>query len=124
MRAVPLTGWAAQGRDGLQTLLAQVQTQLVPIEAAIVAAAQSDPIVGALDPIPGIGSVLGVTIRAEIGAIERFPDAAHLASYAGLVPRVTGTGGRVRYGPITKRAEARRPESARGARARLVSRDL
>lgn len=103
VRAVSLTGWAAQGRDGLQTLLAHVQAQLVPVEAAIVTAAQADPIVAALDQIPGIGAVLGVTIRAEIGAIERFPDAAHLASYAGLVPRVTGTGGRVHYGAITKR---------------------
>ena len=55
---------------------------------------------------PALARILGVTIRAEIGAIERFPDPAHLASYAGLVPRVAGTGGRVRYGAITKRGSA------------------
>ena len=27
-------------------------------------------------------------IRAEVGDIQRFPSGAHLASYAGLVPRV------------------------------------
>jgi transposase len=101
--AVPLSGWAADGRDGLQALLQRVQEQLAPIEAAVAAAGAADPIVQALDRIPGIGLILGVTIRAEIGAVERFPDAGHLASYAGLVPRVTGTGGRVRYGAITKR---------------------
>jgi transposase len=103
---VALEGWAAQGRAGLQALLADVQTRLAPVEAAVVAVGTTDPVVRALDTIPGIGAVLGVTIRAEIGAIERFPDPAHLASYAGLVPRVTGSGGRVRYGAITKRGSA------------------
>lgn len=101
--AVALTGWADEGRRGLQAVLADVQARLAPVDAAVTAAGAADPIVCALDQIPGIGLVLGVTIRAEIGAIERFPDAAHLASYAGLVPRVSGTGGRVHYGAITKR---------------------
>jgi transposase len=103
VQQVALTGWAHEARVGLQALLAEVQTRLTPIEAAVVQAGATDPIVRALDTIPGIGAILGVTIRAEVGVIERFPDPAHLASYAGLVPRVAGTGGRVRYGAITKR---------------------
>jgi transposase len=59
-------------------------------------------VVTALDGIAGIGPVLGMMIRAEIGEIDRFPDAAHLASYAGLVPRVEQSGGRCYYGPITR----------------------
>jgi transposase len=44
-----------------------------------------------------------LTIRAEIGEISRFPDPPHLASYAGLVPRVSQSGGRRPWtGPITK----------------------
>jgi transposase len=42
-------------------------------------------------------------IRAEIGDVRRFPTAGHLASYAGLVPRVEASAGRVRYGRITRR---------------------
>jgi transposase len=103
---VPLSGWAARGRDGLQALLTQLQAQLAPIEAAVSAAGKADPIVRALDAIPGIGLILGVTLRAESGAIDRVPDPGHLASYAGVVPRVTGSGGRVRYGAITKRGSA------------------
>jgi len=34
----------------------------------------------------------------EIGKVERFPSAAHLASYAGLVPRVYASGGHTRMG--------------------------
>jgi transposase len=104
--AVPLPGWAADGRAGLQALLGAVLAQLAPVEAAVAAAAAGDPIVRALDRLPGVGAILGVTLRAEIGDITRFPSPRHLASYAGLVPRVHGTGGRVHYGAITKRGSA------------------
>lgn len=106
LQAVRLPGWADVGRDGLHAVLTDVLARLAPVEAAVVAAGAADPIVRALDALPGIGPILGVTIRAEIGAIERFPSAAHLASYAGLVPRVTGSGGRHHYGAITKRGSA------------------
>lgn len=106
LAAVALPGWADHGRQGLQQLLTDVQHRLIPVEAAVVTAAQADPIVRALDRLPGVGAILGVTLRAEIGDIARFPTPAHLASYAGLVPRVSGTGGRVHYGPITKRGSA------------------
>ena len=36
---------------------------------------------------PGIGWVLGYTIAAEIGDVERFPAPAKLVSYTGLCPR-------------------------------------
>jgi transposase len=46
--------------------------------------------------------VFSVTLRAEIGTIARFPDGPHLASYAGLVPRVAQSGSRQWRGGITK----------------------
>lgn len=104
--AVALSGWAARERDGLQAVLADLRARLAPVEAAVREAGEADPVVRTLEAIPGIGRVLGVTLRAEIGAIDRFPDAAHLASYAGLVPRVSGSGGRVHYGAITKRGSS------------------
>ena len=56
----------------------------------------------ALDARPGFGPVFSVTLRAEVGTITRFPDGPHLASYAGLVPRVERSGGRQWSGRITK----------------------
>jgi transposase len=47
--------------------------------------------------------VLALLIRAEVGDMGRFPTAGHLASYAGLVPRVDASAGRYRYGRITRR---------------------
>ena len=48
--------------------------------------------------LPGVGVILAATIALEIGEIERFPSASHLASYAGTTPRVHASGDRVRYG--------------------------
>ncbi len=48
--------------------------------------------------LPGVGFILGLVILLEIGDVHRFPDAAHLAGYAGTTPRVDATGGKVRYG--------------------------
>ena len=45
-----------------------------------------------LQTMPGIGLILAYTILAEIGRIERFKKAKHLASYALLVPRAHDSG--------------------------------
>ena len=51
---------------------------------------------------PGIGWVLGCTIAAEIGEIERFSTADKLVGYTGLCPRVIQSGDSDRRGPLTK----------------------
>jgi len=48
--------------------------------------------------LPGVGVILAATIALEIGEIQRFPSAEHLAAYAGTTPRVHASGDRVRYG--------------------------
>ena len=47
--------------------------------------------------------MLALTIRAEIGDMHRFARPAQVASYAGLVPGVEASAGRIRYGRITRR---------------------
>jgi len=51
-----------------------------------------------IETLPGVGFILGVVILTEVGDVERFPSSSHLASYAGMTPRVHASGGRVRYG--------------------------
>jgi transposase len=55
-----------------------------------------------LETVPGIAWVLGYTIAAEIGDIERFPSPAKLAGYTGLCPRVRQSGNMDRRGPLAK----------------------
>ena len=51
-----------------------------------------------LDSLPGVAVILSVVIGLEIGDIRRFKGAEALASYAGTVPRVHASGGKIRYG--------------------------
>ena len=55
-----------------------------------------------ISEIPGIGWYGALTILAEIGNVKRFPDAQHLAAYAGLVPSVPQSANSCYYGHISK----------------------
>ena len=97
-----LTGWAGTSLTGLRQVLADLEQRLQPVVRAIRTQADIDPITQALMTRRGFGPVLSLTVRAELGCITRFPDGAHLASYAGLVPRVRQSAGRRWSGSITK----------------------
>lgn len=103
LTTIALPPRAAASVTALWDVLASVRTAVARAEAEVRQAAAADPITCRLQEIRGIGPVLALTIRAEIGAIDRFPSGPHLASYAGLVPRVDMSAGRARYGRITKR---------------------
>jgi transposase len=86
----------------LRHMLIAIQSEAVDADARLTQRAQDDPIAGALDTLVGIGPVLGLTIRAEVGDITRFRRGAELASYAGLVPRVDASADRYWSGRITR----------------------
>jgi transposase len=54
-----------------------------------------------LRTVPGIAWVLGYTIAAEIGDINRFAAPKKLTSYTGLCPKVYQSGGTDRRGHLT-----------------------
>jgi transposase len=99
---VTLAGWAGESFRGLYALYQTIDAQLTVVDGVVAREAARDPVARALDQVPGIGAVLGLMIRAEVGSITRFARPAQLASYAGLVPRVSQSGGRCYHGPITK----------------------
>lgn len=86
----------------LRHMLVAVHAEAVDADARLTTRAKADPTACALDTLVGIGPVLGLTIRAEIGDITRFRRGAELASYAGLVPRVDASAGRYWSGRITR----------------------
>jgi transposase len=86
----------------LRHVLEAIQIEAAAAEIAVRSRVASDPIAVALDDLVGVGPVLGLTLRAEIGDIARFPGGPELASYAGLVPRVESSAGRYRAGRITR----------------------
>ena len=72
----------------LERLLREVHTAAHAADAELKQRAAIDPIAVALTAMTGIGPVLAVTLRAEIGDITRVRRGPALACYAGLVPRV------------------------------------
>lgn len=51
---------------------------------------------------PGVGAQTALATVLGLGPVERFPDDRHLTSYLGLIPAEESTGGRQRFGHITK----------------------
>ena len=86
----------------LERLLHAAQAEVRAADAGGRTAAADDPIAVALTRLVGVGPVLGLVVRAEIGTIDRFPRGAALACYAGIVSRVDASAGRYRTGAITR----------------------
>jgi transposase len=100
--AVQLPGPAGVQLRRLAGLFRAVHVEAEAATAAVLAQAAADPIAVALDTLVGIGPVLALTIRAEVGDIRRFPRGPELASYAGLVPRVERSADHGWSGRITR----------------------
>lgn len=58
-----------------------------------------------ISAIPGIGMLTATALVATIGDARAFKSGRQLAAFLGLVPRQTGTGGKVRLGGISKRGD-------------------
>ena len=80
----------------LDFLKLQIESAERRLEQIMEVSAEAD----LLKTLPCVGDVLSMVMMLEIGRVDRFPSAAHLASYAGLVPRVHSSGGYTRMGQI------------------------
>jgi transposase len=83
-------------------LIDDADREITAIDGELRTAAGEHPYVRLLTTVPGIGPVLGYTIAAEIGRIERFASPTKLAGYTGLCPRVYQSGDADRRGPLSK----------------------
>jgi len=83
-------------------LLEKVQEHIRVMEERMKVRISLTPNMQLLKTLPGVGDILAIVIGSEIGLIERFARAEQLASYAGTVPAVKSSGGKVRYGHTPK----------------------
>jgi transposase len=102
LEALTLPAEAQASLTRLRHILTAIPGEAIEADARLTARAQGDPIAGALDTLVGIGPVLGLTIRAEVGDSARFPRGPALASYAGVVPRVEASADHYWSGRITR----------------------
>ena len=122
---------AAQGREGIQELLAivadhkdqripidaraslmllaaqlqAVQTVIGLIEKRIMAQHRSNEASKRLETIPGIGVIGATAIAATVADPSVFRSGRDFAAWIGLVPRQDSTGGKQKLGPISKQGD-------------------
>ncbi|MDP9345196.1 MAG: transposase [Actinomycetota bacterium] len=91
-----------RGSIDASLLLIDAQAQIAKISGELRATGVEHRYTPLLTTAPGIGWVLGYTIGAETGEIERFSSPKKLVGYTGLCPRVYQSGEKDRRGPLTK----------------------
>jgi transposase len=83
-------------------LIDELDREITEVERELQRLGADHPYVSLLTTVPGIAWVLGYTIAAEIGSIERFPSPKKLCGYTGLCPRVYQSGELDRRGSLAK----------------------
>jgi transposase len=93
--------WRRSVAEALE-VIELLDARIAPLDQELGPLARADRRVCLLSTIPGIGSVLGLTIAAEIGDVARFPSPRKLIGHAGLAPRIKQSGERSRSGELSK----------------------
>ncbi len=102
LEALPLPGWTARRRQELLELLDAVEAKIEPLDQEIARKAAEDPAASRLLTYPGVGPITALYLPLIIGESGRFPSGDHFASYLGLVPAEYSSGGKQRFGGMTK----------------------
>ncbi len=100
--------------------LTAIEQGIGDIDAKLRGAHRQDATSRRLETIPGVG-LMGATAFAGIAEeIKAYKSGRHFAASLGLTPRITGTGGEVQLGPISKQGNGYlRRTLYLGARSRL-----
>jgi transposase len=72
------------------------------MDQVVASAAQQNDQVRILMTQPGVGPVTALAFVLTIGDVKRFDRSKHVASYLGLIPKESSSGGRQRMGSISK----------------------
>jgi transposase len=86
----------------LRMLTAELTREIALLDTVIASLLERHDGYHAIQALPGIGSVLGAVIVAEIGDVHRLASAGRLCSWAGLTPRHRESDVKVTRGHITK----------------------
>jgi transposase len=93
-------------RTGLQSLVAglsELERQVAAVDRQILLWGRANKTSQHLKTIPGYGPILSSAMAAMVAEPAAFRSGRDFAASLGLVPRQTGTGGKVTLGPISKR---------------------
>ena len=83
--------------------LAEINASIDRVDAMILAHAKSCDMAKRLKTLPGVGAHMASAFAATVTAPTAFPSGRAFAASLGLTPKISGTGGEVMLGSITKR---------------------
>ena len=86
----------------LARLIATTTVEIAALDTQLRSRTASDPVVQALQTVPGVGLIVAVTFRAQLDDVGRFRDAGQVSAAIGLVPREDSSAERRHRGHITK----------------------
>lgn len=106
LRELPLQPWASRRREDLLSVLTLLDQQIASLDQAVQKAAEQNENAKLLMTQPGIGPVTSLAFVLTMGDVSRFPRGKQVASYLGLIPREYSSGGKQRFGPISKQGNS------------------
>ena len=86
----------------LARLINTTTHEIASLDQQLTHRAAADPIVQALQTVPGVGLIVAMTFRATLDDIGRFAHAGQVSARIGLVPREDSSAERRHRGHITK----------------------
>lgn len=92
--------------DSCMILAESFTRQIAVFEEKIEKQANLDEDTKLLMTVPGISFFSALLISAEIGDYRRFPSGRKLCCFAGLVPSIHASGGKIQHGRIIKQGSA------------------
>jgi len=102
LQKLPLREGRARRRADLLALRAQLDGWIAELEQRIAQEVAHRPDAQRLLTHPGVGPLTALGTVLILGPVERFPDAKHITSDVGLIPQEESSGGRQRFGRLTK----------------------
>lgn len=85
--------------------LGELDSLIDGLEKQLTSVARQSEICKRLMAIPGVGPLIATAAVATMGEASAFKSGREFSSYIGLVPRQTGSGGKVRLLGISKRGD-------------------
>ncbi len=102
IESLALDHWAGRRRDELLHMLDDLDRSIEQLNRAVEEAGNGREDVRRLMTHPGVGRIVALAFALTVGPVHRFPNSKHLVSYLGLNPAEHSSGGRQKFGRISK----------------------
>lgn len=102
IESLTLDPWSSRRRDELLRMLDDLDRSIEQLNRAVEEAGEDREDVRRLMTHPGVGRIVALAFALTVGPVHRFPNSKHLVSYLGLNPTEHSSGGRQKFGRISK----------------------